>query len=159
MCRLSTNGRGTFRIYRSIHGEDKMKRLMITSFLLMLFSSMASATINLNVKIDKMVGNQLIVINKTISTDYNKEVVISSDNLKNQIILNFKKFTNVQMNGKSISPVQVDMRLVNKMRKTVGHPQTVTSFYNRTAQFKISSSGDVSDVSDLNVSLKFEETN
>lgn len=120
---------------------------------------MVQASLSLNVKIGQIVGNQLIEINKTISADYNKEIVITPDGLKNKIILKLKKFSNVLVNGNKISPVQVDMHLVNNLQKIIGRPQTVTSFYNRTAQFAIRSTGVITDVVDLNVSLNFEETN
>jgi hypothetical protein len=106
-----------------------------------------------------MVGNQLTEINRTIAADYDKEIVIGTDSLKNKIVLNLKKFTNVLVNGKKISPIQVDMKLVNEMQEIIGRPQTVTSFYNRSAQFSVRSSGNIKDIADLNVSLNFEETN
>jgi hypothetical protein len=63
------------------------------------------------------------------------------------------------VNGNKISPIQVDIKLVNEMQKIIGRPQTVTSFYNRSAQFAVRSSGIPSDAADINVSLNFEETN
>lgn len=135
-----------------------MKHLSVLfSFLIMLLSSNAHATLNLNVKIGKMVGNQLVEINKTISADYDKEIIIGSDNLKNKIVLNLKKFTDILVNGKKINPVQVDMKIVNDMQKIIGRTQTVTSFYNRTAEFSVRSASNVSGVDDLNVTLDFEE--
>lgn len=137
-----------------------MKQSTIITFLMgMLVSSNAFATLNLNVKIGKMVGDQLVEINRTIATDYNKEIVITSDNLKNKIVFNLKKFTNILVNGKKISPVQVDMKLVNEMQKMIGRSQTVTSFYNRSAQFSAHSSGNLKDVADLAVTVSFEESN
>lgn len=137
-----------------------MKQSTIITFLMgMLVSSNAFATLNLNVKIGKMVGDQLVEINRTIATDYNKEIIITSDNLKNKIVFNLKKFTNILVNGKKISPVQVDMKLVNEMQKMIGRSQTVTSFYNRSAQFSAHSSGNPKDVADLAVTVSFEESN
>lgn len=137
-----------------------MKQFRTITFLMcMLISSSAFATLNLNVKIGKMVGDQLVEINRTIATDYNKEIVITSDNLKNKIVFNLKKFTNILVNGKKISPVQVDMKLVNEMQKMIGRPQTVTSFYNRSAQFSAHSTGNSKDIADLAVTVNFEETN
>lgn len=136
-----------------------MKKIKLTTlvFLLVFFSSWAQASININVKIGQLVGNQLIEVNKTISSEYNKEIVISPDGLKNKIVINFKKFSNILVNGSKINPVQIDMKLVNDMKKIIGHPQTVTSFYNRSAEFAIRSSGIATDVADLNISLNFEE--
>lgn len=127
-----------------------MKHFTTALSLFMLLNTNAFATLHLNVKIGQMVGNQLVEINKTISADYDKEIIVGSDNLKNKIVLNLKKFTDILVNGKKINPVQVDMKLVNDMQKIIGHTQTVTSFYNRSAQFS---------VRDLNVSLNFEEKN
>ncbi len=134
-------------------------RLITASFLFLLISPIAKASLNLNVKIGQFVGSQFVEVNKTIAADYNKEIVISSDGLKNKIVLNLKKFSNVLVNGNKISPVQIDMKLVDEMKKIIGRPQTVTSFYNRSAQFEMNSKGALKDAADLNVSLNFEETN
>lgn len=130
-----------------------------TALTFMLGSSMASASLNLNIKIGKIVGNQLVEVSKTVMADYNRDVVISSSGLKDKIVLNFRKFSNVLVNGKKISPIQVDMKLVNKMQKIIGRTQTVTSFYNRTAQFLVNSSSNITKTTDLNITLKFEEIN
>lgn len=137
----------------------KLFRLITTSLFFMLLSPMIQASFNLNVKIGQLVGNQIIEVNKTIQADYNKEIVISPEGSKNKIVLNLQKITNVLVNGNNISPVQVDMKLVNEMQKIIGRPQTITSFYNRTAHFIVRSSGIPSDVADLNVTLDFEESN
>lgn len=135
-----------------------MKRLIVITLLCSLLSPEAFATLNLNVKIGKLVGNQIVEIKKTISADYDQEIVISSDNLKNKIVVNLKKFTNILVNGKHLSPVQVDMKLINEMQKIIGQPQTVTSFYNRSAQFSVHSNGNSQLAADIDVSLEFEET-
>ena len=137
----------------------KLFRIITTSFLLMLISPLASASFNLNIKIGQLVGTQIVEMNKTIEADYNKDIIISPEGLKNKIVLSLKKFSNVLVNGNKISPIQVDIKLVNEMQKIIGRPQTVTSFYNRSAQFAVRSSGIASDVADINVSLNFEETN
>jgi hypothetical protein len=137
----------------------KLFRIITTSFLLMLISPLASASFNLNIKIGQLVGTQIVEMNKTIEADYNKDIIISPEGLKNKIVLSLKKFSNVLVNGNKISPIQVDIKLVNEMQKIIGRPQTVTSFYNRSAQFAVRSSGIASDAADINVSLNFEETN
>ncbi|MDO9182270.1 MAG: hypothetical protein Q7U04_07665 [Bacteriovorax sp.] len=134
-------------------------KLITLSLLLMILSPMASASFNLNIKIGQLVGNRIVEVNKTIQADYNKEIIISSEGLKNKIVLNLKKFTNVLVNGNKISPIQVDMKLINDMKTIIGKPQTVTSFYNRSAQFAVRTSGVATDVADLNLSLNFEENN
>lgn len=136
-----------------------LSKLLATFLLFSLMIPKANAGLNLNVKIGQLVGNQLVEINKSISGDYNKEIIISPDGFKNKIILKFKKFSNVLVNGNKISPVQVDMQFVNELKKVIGRTQTVTSFYNRSAEFAIRTSGRISDSADLNVSLNFEETN
>ncbi len=137
----------------------KFIKLTLVSFFILLISTSAFASLNLNVKIGQLVGNKLVEINKTISAEYGKEIVISSEGFKNKIILNLKKFSNVLVNGNKINPVQVDMCLVNEMKKIIGKPQTVTSFYSRSAQFAISSTGDATEIADVNVSLNFEDLN
>jgi hypothetical protein len=137
----------------------KLFKLITISCLLTFIAPLANASFNINVKIGQLVGNKIVEVNKTIQAEYNKEIVISSAGLKNKIVLNLKKFSNVLVNGNKLSPVQVDMKLVNEMQKIIGRTQTVTSFYNRSAQFAIPSSGIASDAADLNVSLNFEETN
>lgn len=135
----------------------KLCKLIMIGVLTAAISPVTYASFNLNVKIGQLVGSQVIEVTKTIQADYNKEITISADGLKNKIILNLKKFSNVLANGNKIAPVQVDMKLVNEMEKIIGRPQTVTSFYNHSAQFAISSSGVPSDVADINVSLNFDE--
>lgn len=137
-----------------------MKLITLITFLIFTLNSpLILASLNLNIKIGKMVENQLVEVRKTVVTDYNRDVVIISGGLKDKIVLSFRKFSNVLVNGKKISPVQVDMKLVNKMQKTIGRTQTVTSFYNRSAQFSINSTGSLTKATDLDISLEFEEIN
>lgn len=136
-----------------------MKFFTIMALSSLLLPRVASASFNLNVKIGHTVGNQKVEVSKTVKANYNEEIVISSDGLKNKIVLNLKKIEDVEMNGSKISPVQVDMKLINEMQKIIGRPQTVTSFYKNSAQFEVRSSGIPGDTADLNVSLNFEETN
>jgi hypothetical protein len=134
-------------------------KLISIFFLSIAILPKVQASVNLNVKIGQVIGGKVVEVTKTIRADYDKEIVISSAKLKNKFIVNLKKFDDLETNGTKVSPVQVDIKLVNEMQKTVGHPQTVTSFYNRTAQFAVHSSGSPSDPADINVSLSFEETN
>lgn len=137
----------------------KLFRMITAALFFMVLSPFAKASINLNVKIGQIVGTQMIEINKTITADYNKEIVIAPEGLKNKIILSLKKFSNVLVNGKKINPVQIDMKLVDEMKKIIGKPQTITSFYSKSAEFAVATSGQPSDQSDLNVTLHFEEAN
>ena len=137
----------------------KLFTFIMTSLLILVFSPMASATFNLNIKIGQLVGDQMVEVNKTVKADYDKEIIVHSEGSKNKIVLNLKKFSNVLVNGNKISPIQVDMKLVNEGEKMIGRPQTITSFYNRTAQFALASSGVATDTADINVSLNFEENN
>ena len=137
----------------------KLYNLIFTILIWFSLAPVASASLNLNIKIGQMVGSQIIEINRTVASEYNKEIIISPEGFKNKIILNLKKFSNVLVNGNKISPVQIDMKLVNEMKKIIGKTQTVTSFYNKSAEFAVPSTGIASDAADINVSLKFEETN
>lgn len=137
----------------------KILRMTAAALFFMILSPFAKASLNLNVKIGQIVGSQIIEINKTISADYNKEIVIAPEGLKNKIVLSLRKFSNVLVNGKKINPVQIDMKIVDEMKKIIGKPQTITSFYSKSAQFAVPSTGVAADPRDLNVTLHFEEAN
>lgn len=117
--------------------------------ILTLFSFEVSAEINLKIKIDQVVGTQTFQTVKKISANYNQDIVIAQKGLKNALVLNLKKFKDIIVNGNKINPVQIDMKVINDMKKTIGKAQTVTSFYNNSAQFRISN--------DLNILVNFEE--
>lgn len=136
-----------------------MKKVLPFLFILMLssYTPKAYSQINLNIKIDQVVGSKTIEIVKTITGNYNQDIVIMPEGLKNKIVLNLRKFQNILVNGNKINPVQIDMKIINDMKKVIGKPQTVTSFYNKSAEFNISSSGLKADNADLNVKLNFEE--
>jgi len=143
-----------------VYGETmKNFRMLMAALFFMIVSPFAKASLNLNVKIGQIVGSQIVEINKTISADYNKEIVIAPEGLKNKIVFSLRKFSNVLVNGKRINPVQIDMKIVDEMKKIIGKPQTITSFYSKSAQFAIPTNGQPQDQSDLNVTLHFEETN
>lgn len=125
-----------------------MQRLGIFFLFFICLSSQVGATLSLNVKVGKMVGSQLHEINKHVSAEYDQEVVINPGNYENKIVFNLKRITDVFVDGKKLQPVQVDMKVVDEMQKIIGKPQTVTSFYNRSAHFLIN---------DIDVSLIFEE--
>ena len=135
--------------------------LKLTSllFLFFLISSEVSASLNINVKIGQMIGNRLVEINKNIQAEFDKEIIITTENFKNKIVLNLRKFNYPLVDGLKINPIQIDMKLVNEMQQMIGRPHTITSFYNHSAHFSIPSSGIITDVADLNVSLNFEEKN
>ena len=137
----------------------KFLKILTTSLLCLLISPMAQASFNLKIKIGQVIANQIIEVNKTIKADYDQEIIIKPEGLKGKLVLNLKKITNVIVDGNSLTPVQIDMKLVNDLQKTIGQPQTITSFYDRSAQFAVRSTGIASDSADINVSLNFEETN
>lgn len=137
----------------------KLIKLIPLFFLLIFILPVAQASFDLNVKIDSIVGNEVVKIHKRIRADYNKEIIITDENLKNRLVVNLKRFDSIRSGRGSVSPVQVDIKLINEMQKIIGRPQTVTSFYNHTAQFAVHSSGSPSGPADINVSLNFEETN
>lgn len=127
-----------------------MKRatIILTTGILLSISSNAYSEINLKVTIDQMIGSKKVETIKSVSGNYEQDIEILSEGLKNKIVLNLRKFKNILVNGNKINPVQIDMKVVNELHKVIGKPQTVTSFYNKSAQF---SSGD------LNISVAVEE--
>ncbi len=127
-----------------------MKRALplLFVFLLSTYSGSAYSQINLNIKINQVVGSKTVEIVKTITGNYNQDIVIASEGLKNKIVFSLRKFKNILVNGNKINPVQIDMKMVDEARKVIGKPQTITSFYNKTAEFN---------ASDLNVKVNFEE--
>jgi len=134
----------------------KSIRLSLCAFLLSFMSFTASAEINLNIKIGQVIGSRTIETVKTISANYNQDIVIMQEGLKNKIVINLKKFKNILVNGSKINPVQIDMKMVDSSKKTIGKPQTITSFYKNEAQFNVQNSV-ASDNGDVNVSLNFQE--
>lgn len=131
-------------------------RLSLCAFLLSFMSFTASAEINLNIKIGQVIGSRTIETVKTISANYNQDIVIMQEGLKNKIVINLKKFKNILVNGTKINPIQIDMKMVDSSKKTIGKPQTITSFYKNEAQFNVQNSV-ASDNGDVNVSLNFQE--
>lgn len=107
------------------------------------YSSQALSQVNLNIKI----GQNAV---KLVSANYGQDVIVSADGLSNKLVFNLRKFKNILVNGNKINPVQIDLKLINDMKKVIGKPQTVTSFYNRTAQFNVAEGN-------LNVSVDFQE--
>lgn len=134
----------------------KTIRLSLCALILSFMSFNAHSEINLNIKIGQVIGSKTIETVKTISANYNQDIVIMQAGLKNKIVINLKKFKNILVNGSKINPVQIDMKMVDATKKTVGKPQTITSFYNNEAQFNVQN-GLASDNGDVNVSLNFQE--
>ena len=127
------------------------------SALILIFMSLnVSAEINLNIKIGQVIDSKKVETVKTFLVDYNEDIVIKQRGLKNTIIINLKKFKNVLVNGANINPIQIDMKMVDSSKKTVGKPQTITTFYNNEALFNIQNSL-YSDSGDVSVLLKFQE--
>lgn len=122
-----------------------------------IFSQLAHSAVNLNVKIGQIINNQFVEITKTISADYNKEIVIQDEGLKDKIVLSLKKFKNVLVNGNRIEPVQINVRRINPLKILVGKPQTITSFYKNEASFKLASND--SSQEKMELSLDFNEIN
>ncbi|MBC7712286.1 MAG: hypothetical protein H7177_03045 [Rhizobacter sp.] len=113
------------------------------------FSPKAHSELNLKVKIHQIIGTKTVETIKTISANYGQDIVIMPEGgLTNKIVLSLKKFKNIMVNGNSINPVQIDMKMFNEMKRLIGKPQTITSFYNKSAQFNSE---------DTNISLNFEE--
>jgi hypothetical protein len=119
----------------------------------------AHAAVSIDVKIQQKIGGNIVETTRKISSNYNEDIVISSFGLDNSIILKLQKFSKINVNGTSISPVQVDLKLIDETQALVGKPHTVTSFYNQSAEFNLPSNGVIESGADLNVSLIFKEMN
>lgn len=126
----------------------KLSKTILCAIVVSLLSFDASAEITLNVKIAQVIDSKTIESVKKISANYNQDIVISETGLKDKIVINLKKFKNILVNGAKINPVQIDMKVVDSSKKTIGKTHTVTSFYNNSAQFTFP---------DRNVSLNFQE--
>ena len=126
---------------------NRAAQLLILTLVLS-YSSAAHSQVSLQIKIAQIVGTKTVETIRTISANYDQDIVVSQDGLKNKIVFNLRKFKDILVNGNKINPVQIDMKVVNETKKMIGKSQTVTSFYNKSAQFK---SGD------MDVSVKFED--
>ena len=135
---------------------DSMIIVRLSALILIFMSLNVSAEINLNIKIGQVIDSKKVETVKTFLVDYNEDIVIKQRGLKNTIIINLKKFKNVLVNGANINPIQIDMKMVDSSKKTVGKPQTITTFYNNEALFNIQNSL-YSDSGDVSVLLKFQE--
>ena len=134
----------------------KMIRMSLYALIFAMISVTVSAEINLNIKIGQVIGSKTIETVKSISTNYNQDIVIMQAGLKNKIVINLKKFKNILVNGSKINPVQIDMKMIDSSKKIVGKSQTITSFYNNEAQFNVKNSL-ASDNGEVEVSLNFQE--
>jgi hypothetical protein len=130
---------------------------MILVLIAVIYSTTGFAAINLNVKIEKMVNNQLIEVSKNISSDYNKEIVIQDETLQGKIILTLRKIKNVLVNGAKIEPIQINLKAINLEKKSDAKIQTITSFYKKEAKFVVSSDSEVHNPMEVN--LEFSEVN
>lgn len=130
---------------------------LLVMLIVLFFSQTATCAVNLNVKIGQIINNQFVEITKTISAEYNKEIIIQDDSLKDKIVLSLKKFKNVLVNGNRIEPVQINVKRIDPLRKLVGKPQTITSFYRNEANFKLASNDTTQEKMEL--SLDFNEIN
>lgn len=126
-------------------------------FIAVIYSTTGFSAINLNVKIEKMVNNQLVEVSKNISSDYNKEIVIQDETLQGKIILTLKKIKNVLVNGAKIEPIQINLKAINSEKKSDAKVQTITSFYKKEAKFVVSSDSEVHNPMEVN--LEFSEVN
>ena len=114
-----------------------------------------SAEINLNIKIGQVIDSKKVETVKNVLVKYNQDIVVIQPGLKNTMIINLKKFGNILANGANINPIQIDIKMVDSSRKTIGKPQTITTFYNNEALFNVRNSL-YSDSGDVSVLLKFQ---
>ena len=132
--------------------------LILAIFTFLTTVSSTNASVVLNVKIAQMINNQIVEVTKKYSAEYNKDILINEDGLKNNLVLRLKKFSNILVNGNKLNPVQVDLKVLNDMKQIIGKTQTITSFYQGQMNFEAKS--DLSNATpDLNVSLTVEESN
>ena len=134
----------------------KVIRLSLCVLILSFMSLTARSEINLNIKLEQVIDSKKVQTTKTISTNYNQDIVIMQAGLKNKMVINLKKFKNILVNGSKINPVQIDMKMVDSTKKTIGKPQTITSFYNNEALFSVQN-GLHSDSGAVNLLLSFQE--
>lgn len=128
-----------------------------TLIIISIWSNLIFSAVNLNIKIGQVINNQIFEVKKTVSADFNKEVVIQDDTLKNRIVLTLKKIKNVLVNGNKIEPVQINLKTVNAQNNKASKVQTVTSFYSNEANFKIAANE--TNINDLVVDVEFSEIN
>lgn len=126
----------------------KLSKTIYCAIVVSLLSFNAFAEITLNVKIAQVIDSKTVESVKSISANYDQDIVIGQNGPTDKIVVNLKKFKNILVNGTKINPVQIDMKVVDSSKKTIGKTHTVTSFYNNSAQFTFP---------DRNVSLNFQE--
>ena len=134
-----------------------MKIVRLCAFVLTFISLNVSAEINLNIKIGQIINSKKVETIKIVSVRFNQDTVVLQPGSKNKIVINLKKIENIIVNGNSINPVQIDIKMIDSKKKTIGEPQTSTSFYNNEAHFNIRNKS-YSDGGEVSVRLKFQET-
>jgi hypothetical protein len=110
-----------------------LKKLIVLGIIS--FSQFAHAELALSVKINKTIGEKTIQIIKKVRANFNQDIVLNQEDSKEKIVLNFKKFNNITVNGNKINPIQVDMKTIDQDKKQIGKIKTITSFYQRQALF------------------------
>ena len=121
---------------------------------LVLNSTSVFAQVSLNITFFQLINGKKVLTTKTIKTEYDRDVILTHENVKEQIVLNLKKVNDVVVNGNVVKPVQIDMKLVGSGEKLIGKPQTVTTFYTKAAQFSIPGVGKETW---LNLSVDFKD--
>ncbi len=130
-----------------------MKKLKLLSLTLFSFLSFhARAELSLDIKISKRNGDKTFQIIQNMKANFNQDIILNHSELKEKIVLNFKKFKNISVNGSKINPIQVDLKTLDNKQNQVGKVKTVTSFYRGEAEFSGESSGEV-----WSVNLNFKE--
>ena len=108
----------------------------------------AKAEIKLRIKIDRIVDSKSVEFTRNVSANYNQDIIVDEYGLKDKIVINLKKFQNMLVHGMKINPVQIEVKVIDSSKKTIGKTLTVTSFYNNSAHFAFP---------DRSVSLDFKE--
>jgi hypothetical protein len=135
----------------------KLNFKIIIIFLVSFLSNSAFCALNLNIKIGTMVNNKLVEVTRSLSSDYEKEILIEDESFKDKIVLTLKKIKNVLANGTKIEPIQISIQTFDPTNKLNTRSHTITSFYSKEANFKIASIKE--NQKEILFNLQFNEVN
>lgn len=137
--------------YPNLEDLLKFSKLLLVIFTFS-YSSFSFCQINLNVTINQLIGSEKIQTIKQIKSEFDKDIIIIHEGFKNKIVINLKKVPQISVNGSLVSPIQIDLKLIDEAKKIIGKPQTITTFYTNSANFYIPGTD-----KKLNLSLNFKE--
>jgi hypothetical protein len=135
----------------------KLNFKMVMIFLVSFLSSSAFCGLTLKVKIGTLVNNKLVEVTRSVSSDFEKEILIEDESFKDKIVLTLKKIKNVLANGTKIEPIQISIQTFDPTNKSNTRSHTITSFYSKEANFKIASIQE--NQKEILFNLQFNEVN